>query len=113
MRTNVPLIDDDAATLFDTPNMTGTPERRLLLAIIERAVLDYVGNDERETESAEAWLFGDLDNPNSDNPLSGEFSFAWICRELDLDIQKIARKISEMPKRGARRVAPWYFLKAS
>lgn len=108
MRANVPLIDDDAATLFDTPNMTGTPERRLILAVLERAVLDYVGNDERETESAEAWLFGDLDNQ-----ASGEFSFTWICRELDLDVQKIARKISEMPKRGSRRVAPWYFLKAS
>ena len=108
MRANIPFIDDDAATLFDTPNMTGTPERRLLLAVLERAVLDYVGNDEREMEAAEAWLFEDLNNQQS-----GEFSFTWICRELDLDVKKIAQKISEMPKRGSRRVAPWYFLKAS
>jgi hypothetical protein len=108
VRANIPFIDDDAATLFDTPNMTGTPERRLLLAVLERAVLDYVGNDEREMEAAEAWLFEDLNNQQS-----GEFSFTWICRELDLDVKKIAQKISEMPKRGSRRVAPWYFLKAS
>ncbi len=108
MRANIPFIDDDAATLFDTPNMTGTPERRLLLAVLERAVLDYVGNDEREMEAAEAWLFEDLNNQQS-----GEFSFTWICRELDLDVKRIAQKITEMPKRGSRRVAPWYFLKAS
>ncbi len=88
--------------------MTGTPERRLLLAVLERAVLDYVGNDEREMEAAEAWLFEDLNNQQS-----GEFSFTWICRELDLDVKRIAQKITEMPKRGSRRVAPWYFLKAS
>jgi hypothetical protein len=108
VRANIPFIDDDAATLFDTPNMTGTPERRLLLAVLERAVLDYVGNDEREMEAAEAWLFEDLNNQQS-----GEFSFTWICRELDLDVKRIAQKITEMPKRGSRRVAPWYFLKAS
>jgi hypothetical protein len=108
VRANVPLIDDDAVALFDAPNMTGTPERRLLLAVLERAVLDYVGNDEREAGSAEEWLFSDLEDPRS-----GEFSFTWICRELDLDVKKIAQKISEMPKRGNRRVAPWYFLKAS
>ncbi len=110
VRLNVPPIDDDAVTLFDTPNMTGTPERRLLLAVLERAVLDFVGNDEREMESAEQWLFGDSE---ADVSTAREFSFPWICRELDLDIKRISEKINQMPKRGARRVAPWYFRKAS
>lgn len=110
MRVNVPTIDDDAVTIFDVPNMTGTPERRLLVAILERAVLDYVGNDEREMASAEQWLFGDED---SDANRPHEFSFPWICRELDLDVKRIAEKIHQMPKRGNRRVAPWYFRKAS
>jgi len=103
-----PVIEDDSYGLFDLPNHTGTPERRLMLAVIERAILDFVGNDERETETAAQWLFGDLDKTECT-----EFSFPWICRELDLDVNRIASKISQMPKRGSRRVAPWYFLRAS
>jgi hypothetical protein len=87
--------------------MTGTPERRLLLAILERAVLDFVGNDSREIEEAEAWLFGDLDSPTNE-----QFSFPWVCEQLDLDMYKIASKIRSMPRRGNRKVAPWYFAKS-
>lgn len=86
------------------PNMTGTPERRLLLAILERAILDYVGNDERELEQAEQWIF------SPERTTSGShFSFEWVCEQLDLDPSKIAAKIKAMPRRGARKVAPWYF----
>ena len=46
-------IDRENCQLMGLPNMTGTPERRLLLAVLERAILDYVGNDEREFEQAE------------------------------------------------------------
>ncbi len=103
-----PAIDDDAVALFDFPNQTGTPERRLLTAILERAILDFVGNDEREVDDAQEWIFSDLENPNA-----GEFSFPWLCRELDLDVKFIADKIKSMPKRGTHRIAPWYFSKAS
>lgn len=103
-----PSIDDDAVSLFDIPNQTGTPERRLLAAILERAILDYVGNDEREMQDAHDWIFVDIDNPHAD-----EFSFPWLCRELDLDVKFIAEKIKAMPKRGSNRIAPWYFSKAS
>jgi len=108
MAQNYPMIDRDAFVLFDSPNMTGTPERRLILAVLERAILDFVGNDEKETEAAEAWLFGDLEEKNFT-----EFSFPWICQELDLETDNIAKKIREMPKRGSQRVAPWYFTRAS
>lgn len=103
-----PAIDDEAVALFDVPNHTGTPERRLLAAILERAILDYVGNDEKETQQAEEWLFSDVEDTNA-----GEFSFPWLCRELDLDVKFIAEKIKSMPKRGSNRIAPWYFSKAS
>lgn len=89
-----------------SPNQTGTPERRLLLAILERAILDFVGNDKREVEEAEEWLFGDLENPSLD-----KFSFAWICEQLDLDLSKISGKIRMMPRRGDKKIAPWYFMK--
>jgi len=90
------------------PNMTGTPERRLLLAILERAILDFVGNEPKEVEEAERWLFGEPDQESS-----SQFSFAWVCEQLDLDTSKIAGKIRSMPRRGNRKVAPWYFQKTA
>lgn len=98
-----PMIDHDASNLFEIPNPTGTPERRLLLAILERAILDYVGNDQREMEEAEEWLFSERDTPRNE-----AFSFPWVCHELDLDVGHIAEQIRLMPKRGSSRIAPWY-----
>jgi hypothetical protein len=100
-------IDREYFQVIGLPNMTGTPERRLLLAILERAILDYVGNDVKEVEEAEVWLFGDLDSPRN-----AQFSFPWICEQLDLDTYRIAAKIRSMPRRGNRKVAPWYFSKS-
>ena len=102
------LIDSDAEETFGEPNRTGTPERNLILAILERAILDFVGNDEKEARLAEDWIFGHLKTETPE-----EFSFAWICHHLDLDKGKISGIIRAMPKRGDRRIAPWYFMKQS
>lgn len=99
-------LGSDYHQALGSPNRTGTPERRLLLAILERAILDYVGNDEREVAHASDWLFGSLESGAFDH-----FSFPWLCEQLDLDGKKIAGQIKAMPKRGARKVAPWYFNK--
>lgn len=101
-----PGLDREYCQLIGAVNKTGTPERRLLLGILERAILDFVGNDAREVESAEEWLFGELDDPSFER-----FSFSWVCQELDLDLYMIAEKIRAMPRRGNRKVAPWYFNK--
>jgi hypothetical protein len=98
-------IDRDFDHVFGAPNPTGSPERRLLLAILERAILDYVGNDVREVQEAEEWLFNNLETSRN------QFSFTWICEQLDLDTSKIIHKIRSMPRRGNRKVAPWYFSK--
>ena len=99
-------IELDELGIFDHPNLTGTPERRLLLAILERALLDYVGNDEKEALEASEWIFTELPHPPY-----GEFSFPWICEQLDLNIDEILAKIRMMPKRGDSRLAPWYLTK--
>jgi hypothetical protein len=99
----VPQTDSIVTPIFSEPNQTGTPERRLLMAILERAILDYVGNNEREVSEAEEWLF------NGEECGEYTFSFEWLCQQLDLDSGVIARQIRAMPKRGHRRVAPWYF----
>jgi len=100
-----PVIDEDAFALFEEPNCTGTPERNLLMAILERAIRDYVGNSEQEASEARDWIF---ERPHV--PFD-EFSFGWICQQLDLVPEKIASVIEAMPKRGEHRTAPWYFLK--
>jgi hypothetical protein len=111
-----PVIDNEAYNLIDEPKVTGTPERRLLLAMLERSILDFVGNDETEVEQAQLWIFGSQELPNElvteESPLS-PFSFPWVCQQLDLDHNKIASIIREMPRRGNRRVAPWYFMRQS
>jgi hypothetical protein len=99
-------LDRDFYNVFGAPNMTGSPERRLLLAILERAILDYVGNDPREIQEAEEWLFN-----SQECGVKGQFSFVWLCEQLDLDHKRIAKKIRAMPRRGNRKIAPWYFAK--
>ena len=94
-------FDDFHST--SVPNRTGSPERNLILAILERAILDYTGNDEEQAKDAEMWLFG-----NEIDAEPEEFTFPWVCSELDLDIKQIADKIRNMPRRGNSRVPPWY-----
>jgi hypothetical protein len=94
-------FDTDTDPTYSAPNHTGTPERNLILAMLERAILDSVGNDAKEAEDAEEWLFNLDDNE--------EFSFNWVCEQLELDPKQISKTVSQMPKRGARKVAPWYF----
>jgi len=96
----------EESSIFDTPNGTGSPERRLILAVLERAILDYVGNDPREVAEAEEWIFGDLKDPGFE-----PFSFGWVCLQLDLDMLQISQSIEAMPKRGSHKIAPWYFSK--
>lgn len=102
-------VDDiSSGEHFGAPNPAGTPERNLLMAVLERAILDFVGNDKKDLNQAEEWIFAPRNN--DDFP---PFSFGWVCKELDLDPERISNVIKQMPKRGARRVAPWYFEKHS
>lgn len=108
MNNGIPEIDDTLPGLLESTNETGSPERRLLLGVIERAILDYVGNEHKEQEHSTQWLFGDEDNDDEND----EFTFAWVCSQLDLPIERIRSKIRQMPMRGDSRLAPWYQNKA-
>lgn len=99
----------DAVGVFEDAHQGGAPERRLLLAILERAILDFVGNEAREVESASDWVFGDQ-HAGADEEPPAPFSFRWVCEGLDLDPQRVAAFVSALPKRGSRRIAPWYFM---
>ncbi len=77
------------------------PERNLLVAMIERAVLDYFGNQAMERSEAETWLFG---LTHEDEP----FSFHWVCGQLDLDPVDITSQIQKMKPRGGTRTQRWW-----
>jgi len=62
------------------------PERRLLAAVLQRAITDFLTGDGDLRESAELWL---LDDEPTDAPLS----FRFICEALDLDLDSLRNAI--------------------
>ncbi len=74
--------DPDYNDYFDSPSHLGSPERRLLAAILERAVLDYHGNDKRQASAAEEWLTEWQQDDTENN--HEQFTFPWVCEQLEL-----------------------------
>ena len=62
------------------------PEKRLLAAVLQRAITDFVSGEGEVKESAKLWL---LDDEPTDAPLS----FAFICEALDLDGESLRKAI--------------------
>ena len=62
------------------------PEKRLLAAVLQRAVTDFVSGEGDVREGARAWL---MDEEETDAPLS----FKFICEALDLDIAGLRKAI--------------------
>lgn len=64
------------------------PERRLLAAVLQRAITDFLTCDGEIRESAEEWLYGPEDDDDS-------FGFSYICEALDFhqeELRKAVRK---------------------
>ncbi len=66
--------------------MPSTAERELLIATLDRAVLDFYGNSHEIKEEAKDWLFGESDP-------SIAFSFDWICDHLKLEPVSLRQRI--------------------
>ncbi len=92
----------DIEYLLSTLPSISTPEKGLLAALLERAILDLVGNDQREVEAAQEWIFDETADEDT------RFSFSWVCNQLDIDHALFSSKIRCLPKRGKSRIAPWY-----
>ena len=107
----IPKLDEEVNSILGVDGHSSTPERRLLAALLERAILDFVGNDQSEVEAASEWLFDWQNEGYSQIGPLKDFSFRWVCHYLDLNAEKVAAFIKSMPKRGSKRVAPWYFCK--
>jgi len=65
---------------------TSIPEKRLLAAVLQRAVTDYVSGEGEVKEGARYWL---MDDEPTDAPLT----FRFICEALDLDCDSLRRAI--------------------
>jgi len=69
------------------------PERRLLAAVLQRAITDYLTGEGELQAQAREWLYG------TDDP-SDSFGFAYICEALDFhqgELRKaIARQFEQM-----------------
>lgn len=73
------------------------PEKRLLAAVLQRAITDFLTGDGELREGARAWL---MDDEPTDAPLT----FKFICEALDLDFLSLRKAIfsqSEMHTESA------------
>ena len=62
------------------------PEKRLLAAVLQRAITDFISGDGEVKESAKLWL---LDDEPTDAPLT----FWFICEALDLDGESLRKAV--------------------
>ena len=69
-----------------TGGSTFNPERRLLAAVLQRAITDYISGDGELQESSRQWIFGPDD-------ISESFGFAYICEALDFHMEEMRKAI--------------------
>ena len=65
---------------------TYVPEKRLLAAVLQRAVTDFVTGEGELRDGARLWL---MENEPADAPLT----FKFICEALDLDVPSLRKAI--------------------
>jgi len=63
------------------------PERRLLTAVLQRAIQDYLTCEGEIKESAREWLYEPEDSHEA-------FGFSYICEALDFHREELRKAIS-------------------
>ena len=81
-------LTDVVSTSDLKTNKIPAPERELLIAVLDRAVLDYCGREGELHEKARDWIFLESDYEDV-------FSFASICYHLGLDQSALRRQINK------------------
>ncbi len=71
------------------------PELRLLAAVLQRAIHDFIGGEGEVRDGARSWL---MDDEPTDAPLS----FRFICEALDLDVESLRKAIGRQAEVQAR-----------
>lgn len=72
---------------------TQVPEKRLLAAVLQRAITDFVSGEGELRDGARTWLMDDDDN--SDEEDEAPLTFAFVCEALDLDQDSLRRAIAQ------------------
>ena len=70
---------------------SSVPEKRLLAAVLQRAITDFLTGEGELKEGARIWLF-------DDEPTDAPLSFRFICEALDLDSGSLREAIEEQGK---------------
>ena len=63
------------------------PERRLLAAVLQRAITDYLTCDGELKETAETWLYG------PDAETADTFGFSYVCEALDFHQEELRKAV--------------------
>ena len=69
------------------------PERRLLAAVLQRAITDYLTGDGEIQSSAQEWLFSE------EETATDTFGFSYICEALDFHANELRKAISRQYQR--------------
>lgn len=75
------------------------PERRLLAAVLQRAVTDYLTGDGELNDSAREWIYSSDDTNEA-------FGFAYICEALDFHKEELRKAIRNQYERQGCRPMP-------
>lgn len=92
----------------DSPVRGAIPERRLMAAILRRAVYDFVlyrdethVNHSLALDSA-AWLFCSFPQ---EEQVDGEWTFVYICQDLGLDPRSVRQRTLRLTTRDITRLS--------
>lgn len=71
----------------ETPNSSVMlPEKRLLAAVLQRAITDFISGDQDVQEDSAQWLL-------EDEPTGSPLTFEFVCEALDIDPTSLRRQI--------------------
>ena len=81
------------------------PERRLLAAVLQRAITDFITGEGELQESAKQWLY-------SSDDVNESFGFAYICEALDFHKEELRKAIARQSEQHADTSAAGSFVAA-
>lgn len=82
-------------------NSLRLPEHNLLIALLNRALLDYLGSSGEEHRHAADWLFAEDDSDDT-------FSYRWVCEHLGLEPDFLLGGVRVMREESNGKVKRWY-----
>ena len=74
------------------------PEKRLLAAVLQRAITDFISGEGDVRDGARAWLI-------EDEPEDAPLTFLFICEALDLDAESLREAIRIQGENAAAEAA--------